>query len=219
MYSFRQRSDTTVVDEPLYAHYLTSSGVDHPGRQEVLASQDACGDRVVREQLLGPSPTQVIFFKNMAHHLSGVDRSFLSEVSNVLLVRHPREMLPSLANQVPKPTLVGTSLPTQVELVDEIVGSGRTPTVVDSKRLLLDPGATLHALCGRIGIEYEEGMLSWPPGPIPEDGVWAPHWYANVHDSTGFAPYRQKNEPFPAHLEPLLAECEPLYEHIAAHAI
>ncbi|RMF66572.1 MAG: sulfotransferase family protein, partial [Calditrichaeota bacterium] len=35
MYSFAQREDTRVVDEPLYGYYLKLSGADHPGREEV----------------------------------------------------------------------------------------------------------------------------------------------------------------------------------------
>ena len=54
MYSFAQRADTRVVDEPLYAHYLRVSGADHPGREEVLAALDQDGERVVREVILGP---------------------------------------------------------------------------------------------------------------------------------------------------------------------
>ena len=30
-------------------------------------------------------------------------------------------------------------------------------------------------------------MMSWPAGGHAKDGVWAPHWYASVHRSTGFA--------------------------------
>lgn len=30
-----------------------------------------------------------------------------------------------------------------------------------------------------------EQMLSWPAGPKPYDGVWAPWWYAGSHKSTG----------------------------------
>jgi hypothetical protein len=29
-------------------------------------------------------------------------------------------------------------------------------------------------------------MLHWPKGPRASDGVWAPHWYAHVWESTGF---------------------------------
>ena len=51
MYAFAQRRDTQVVDEPLYAHYLTVSDADeyHPGAADVLATQDNDGARVVRE--------------------------------------------------------------------------------------------------------------------------------------------------------------------------
>jgi hypothetical protein len=219
MYSFRQRPDTTVVDEPLYAHYLIRSGVDHPGRAEVLAAQEHDGDTVVRNVIMGECHTPVLFTKNMAHHLVGLDRAFLTEVASVLLVRHPREMLPSLAQQVPKPTLEGTSLPTQVELIDEATARGERPLVVDSKRLLLDPPAVLAALCDRLGLIFDERMLTWEPGPITEDGIWAPHWYAAVHASRGFAPYQGKSDPFPTELEPLLDECLPLYERIVEYAI
>jgi len=47
----------------------------------------------------------------------------------------------------------------------------------------------LSQLCAAVGIEFDEAMLSWPPGPRSEDGVWAPHWYAAVERSTGFDPY------------------------------
>ena len=39
MRSFENRPDCSVVDEPLYAAYLVESGIDHPGRDDVIASQ------------------------------------------------------------------------------------------------------------------------------------------------------------------------------------
>ena len=36
MYSWRERSDTSVWDEPMYGHYLVVTGVDHPGREDIL---------------------------------------------------------------------------------------------------------------------------------------------------------------------------------------
>src|SRR5690606_36292357 len=107
MYSFRQRSDTAVVDEPLYAHYLAATGVEHPGREEVLAAQDTDGERVVRDVILGPSTRPVLFLKNMAHHLVGLDWAFLSELHNVILTRDPAELPTSYIKQVPNPTLEG----------------------------------------------------------------------------------------------------------------
>ncbi|HJR91823.1 MAG TPA: sulfotransferase family protein [Acidimicrobiia bacterium] len=219
MYSFRQRSDSTVVDEPLYAHYLTRSGVIHPGREEVLAAQDSNGEQVVRDVILGEVPTPVLFLKNMGHHLRGLDWSFLSQLHNVILTRDPAEMLPSLIQQLPDPDLEGTGLPVQVELLDATLAEGRQPLVLDSRLLLADPRAVLTALLDDVELEFDEAMLSWDPGPVPEDGVWAPYWYDSVHRSTGFSAYRPKQEAIPTHLEPLLAQATPLYERLLAYAI
>lgn len=219
MYSFHQRHDTTVVDEPLYAHYLARSGVDHPGRDEVLAAQSSDGEEVIRDIILGPVATPVLFLKNMAHHLDGLDWSFLSELRNVILTRHPAEMLPSLIQQVPYPDLEGTGLPVQVELLDYILDRGDDPVVIDSRLLLQDPPGVLTSLCERLGIPFDPAMLSWEAGPIPEDGVWAPYWYDGVHRSTRFAPYRPKGEEVPDRLRPLLTQALPLYERLVAYSL
>lgn len=219
MYSFRERPDTVVLDEPLYGHYLRVTGAGHPGEKEVMAAMDCDGDRVVREVILGPCERPVLFMKNMAHHLVELDRSFLSRLTNVLLIRDPKEMLPSLAEQLPDPTLRDTGLAKQAEILDLILERDEEPVVLDAKHLLLDPPGVLRIACEKLGISFYEAMLSWPPGPKPEDGVWARYWYDSVHASTGFAPYRPKTGPFPERLEPLLLECRPFYERLRRFAI
>ena len=219
MYAFRQRPDTLVVDEPLYGHYLEVTRAAHPGDDEVLATMDTDGERVVREVLLGPCERPVHFFKNMAHHLEGLDRGFLGGLTNVLLTRDPAEMLPSLARQLPNPSLRDTGLLYQTEILDHVLGEGLEPLVLDAKQLLLDPPGVLRSACDRLGIPFHESMLRWPAGPKPEDGVWAKHWYANVHASTGFSPYKPGTDVFPARLRPLLEESVPLYERLRGYAI
>lgn len=219
MYAFRERPDTQVVDEPLYGHYLAVTGLEHPGRELVMASLETDGETVVRDVILGPCQTPVRFFKNMAHHLRGLDRGFLDEIDHAVLTRDPREMLPSLAQQIPEPTLADTGLEEQVEIVDRELAAGREPVVLDARRLLQDPEAVLHEACRRLGIRFDAEMLSWEPGPKPEDGAWAPWWYESVHRSTGFDPYWPKQDPFPERLEPLLDRCVPLYERLLANAI
>jgi hypothetical protein len=219
MYSFAQRSDTRVVDEPLYAHYLRVSGAEHPGRDEVLAAQDADGERVVRDVILGPWDRPVVFFKQMAHHLVDLDRAFLRRGVNVLLTRDPLDMLPSLRVQIPRPTLRDTGYAMQVALLDELLAAGQDPPVLDARELLLDPEGVLQQLCARLGLRFDPAMLRWSAGPRPEDGVWAPHWYEAVHRSTGFEPYRAKSAEFPERLRPLLAECGPYHTRLAARAL
>ena len=194
MYSFRQRADTTVVDEPLYAHWLNETGSVHPGRDEVLASQDTDGDRVVRDVILGHYDTAVVVFKQMAKHLGRIDRDFLTACRNVLLTRDPHDMITSFQRQVPQVGLHETGFPELVELLDHVLASDATPIVVDSSVLLRDPPAVLAELCRRLGLEADPAMLEWPPGPKPEDGVWARYWYEAVWASTGWQPHRPKSD-------------------------
>lgn len=221
MYSFAQRSDTSVVDEPLYAHYLASHAteVPHPGEEEVLASQPNDGATVVREMLTGTYERPLVVFKQMTHHLTGLDPGFLREMENVLLIRNPREILASYARVIPNPGMRDVGVEQQVELMRLLQHYGTLRAVVDAKELLLNPRRVLSVLCERLGIPFEEQMLSWEAGPRPEDGVWAKYWYEAVHRSTGFQPYREKTSQLPAHLEPLAGQCMPLYESLFAHAI
>ena len=214
MYSFAQRADTVVYDEPLYAHYLTArpeARVYHPMAAEILASQPTDGRAVVRG-MLGAHPRPVAFFKHMGHHLVDLDRGFLGALVNVILTRDPRDMLPSYIAVVKAPTLADVGYAAQVALRDELRARGREPVVLDAREVLEDPRSALTHVCDAAGIDFDEAMLAWAPGPRPEDGVWAPHWYAGVHASTGFRPYRPKTAPFPERLAPLLAECRPLYD-------
>jgi hypothetical protein len=219
MYAFAQRRDTRVRDEPLYGHYLRVSHAAHPGADEVMAHMDTDGERVVREVILGPCDRPVLFMKQMAHHLVELDHGFLAHTANVLLVRDPVEMLPSLAETLAQPVLRDTGLAMQSALLGELHALGQDPPVVDARDLLLDPPGVLAALCARLGIAFDPAMLSWSAGPRREDGIWAKHWYQAVHRTTGFQPYQPKHAPFPPQLEALLAECAPHYAQLTRHAI
>ena len=219
MYSFGQRNDTRIVDEPLYGHYLRVTGANHPGREAVLSAMDTDGDRVMKRLIERPHDRPILFMKQMAHHLVDLDFSFLQQTINVLLIRDPVEMLPSLAIQLPEAGLADTGLATQCELLERLGEFGQQAIVLDSRELLKNPRAVLAKVCQKLAIPFAESMLSWPPGPRTEDGVWARHWYYRVHQSTGFSPYRPKTEPFPDHLEPLLEQCRPYYQHMYKNAL
>ena len=220
MYSFAQRGDVRVVDEPLYGHYLRVTGADHPGRDEVMAAMNCNGDDVMRGLLKAQaeSASSRLFLKHMAHHLVDIDISFMRDTINVFLIRDPREMLPSLTIQLPHAQLADTGLEQQWRLFKRLKSDGGSPVVLDSRELLLDPPSVLEQLCDAIGLRFDASMLHWPAGPRPEDGVWAQHWYHSVHESTGFAPYVAKTG-FPEHLNALLAECQLWSDRLFAHAI
>ena len=220
MYSFAQRDDVRVVDEPLYGHYLRVTGAEHPGREEIVATMNCDADAVMRD-LIEQSTTSgatTLFVKHMAHHLVQIDLRFLEQTNNIVLIRDPREMLPSLTVQLPHATLGDTGLKRQWQLLQDLRSNGQTAIVLDSRELLLDPEAVLRQLCDALELTFEQGMLHWPAGPRAQDGIWAKHWYQAVHKSTGFSSYQAKNH-FPVALERLLDECRPWYDKLFALAI
>ena len=219
MYSFAQRPDTLVIDEPLYAHYLAKVNVDHPGREEVLLAMDADGQRVLESILSKNYHRPIIFLKNMAHHWRNIDHSLLKPMQHLFLIRDPREMLPSLANQLPNPVLRDTGLDIQKKLLEEISLFQDQIPVINARELLTHPESILKKTCDMLNIKYYKEMLSWNEGPRPEDGIWAKYWYKNVHQSNGFEPYTPKNQPFPAHLTDTLNESIPYYNHLYQYAL
>jgi hypothetical protein len=214
MRAWENRPDTVVTDEPLYAFYLTATGLDHPGRDEVIASQPQDWRVVLRELTAGPLPPGVTIYyqKHMTHHLlPSVDRSALAGLRHAFLIRDPRSLLASYARVRSAPTLADLGLRQQAEIFEEFGGP-----VLDSADLLAAPEPALRALCTALGVPFSAAMLSWPPGARASDGVWAPYWYDNVRRSTGFVPVTGPVPPAgldPA-LEPLLDECMPYYEKL-----
>lgn len=224
MRAFSSRPGTQVWDEPFYAHYLTSTGKEHPMREAVLASQPHDEAAVVADlqaPLLGDY--DLGYQKQMAHHLlPGMDRSWMSSQTHAFLIREPRAMLASLDQKLTGIGLEDTGLPQQVELFDRFhTQHGRPPLVVDSEDLARHPEQVLRALCTAASVEFDPAMLCWSEGPHPRDGAWAPHWYANTWASTGFQPPGEAapRQPLDPSLEPLLEQCRPLYAHLAEHRL
>ena len=194
MRAWENRGDCAVSDEPLYAAYLAATGIDHPMREEVIAAGDTDADRVIRA-LLGPAPDgkPVWYQKHMTHHLlSGMDRTWIAGLTNVLLIRDPREVVASYLKARSTVTSEDIGLPQQMELFALLSDAGAPPPIIDAGDFLRAPGAHLRALCDLLGIDFTDRMLHWPAGPRASDGVWAPHWYAQVWKSTGFDPYKAR---------------------------
>ena len=219
MYSFAQRGDTTVIDEPFYAHYLLVTGIDHPGREDTIASMPSDTDQI-QQSFFNFDDTPVLFLKDMAHHLIEMDLSFLDKVTNLFLIRNPHQLIASFAEVIKSPTMQDIGLQQEWELFQKISQvNGQPPVVLDSGDLLRDPEHMLHALCDALDIPRDPRMRSWPAGPRPEDGTWARYWYKGVHRSTGFAQRASSGRPLPEHCQPLYEEALPYYHQLSQYAI
>ena len=178
MYSWRQRADTLVFDEPFYGVYLREHDPGHPGRDEIIAATPEDVEAALAS-IRAEADEPVRFVKNIGHHLDALPASILDEFTNALLIRDPARVVASLDATLHAdfPATI-TGLPQQVTILEHELAAGRTPVVVDAHRLLSDPPQVLEGLCAAVGVPYDDVMLSWPTGPKPEDGVWAEHWYA-----------------------------------------
>lgn len=222
MRSWGNRSDCFVSDEPLYAYYLHRSGKPHPGSAEVIAHGETDWRKAVRS-LTGPIPEgkTVWYQKQMSHHLlPEVDRTWLDDVTNAFLLRHPRDVLTSYLKIVPDPTFEDTGYPQQVEIFEWVRSRlGITPPVLDARDVLDDPRRQLGAMCDALGLDFQESMMAWAPGLRPTDGVWAKHWYSEVETSTTFRPYKPKPDQVPAEFQSLYERCLGCYEKLYAHRL
>ncbi|MFU8864344.1 MAG: HAD family hydrolase [Rhodobacterales bacterium] len=190
MYSFGARRDFAVVDEPFYAAYLTQTGLDHPMREEIIASQSTDPMKVAA-LLTGPVPERKAHFyqKHMTQHMiEGIPRDWMNEVKNVFLIRHPARVVASFGAKYDNPTLADIGFTQQAELYQRLTAKGDKPVVVDSADIRRDPEGMLTRLCAALDLPFDPAMLHWPAGGHRSDGVWAAHWYGAVHASTGFAP-------------------------------
>ena len=215
MRAFENRDDCAVVDEPFYAHYLAKTGVDHPGIEEVVASQPTDWREVVAH-LLGPIPGNrpIWYQKHMTHHLlPEIDRDWMRHLVHCFLIRHPAEVLSSYAKMRPNVTLEDLGFTQQTEIYDDLGGDA---LVIDSRDVVENPRAILGRLCAELGIPFSEKMLSWPAGPRDTDGVWARHWYQNVWSSTGFQPPSRRQREYPRSLQPIVDAALPAYERLHA---
>ena len=221
MRAWENRADCVVADEPFYACYLAATGLDHPGREAVLASQPT-GWREVAETLTGPPPggAAIFYQKHMAHHLlPHIGRDWLAGMSHAFLIRPPEEVAASYVRRRGSAAPADLGFEVQAEIYRTMAEAGAEPPVVRAEDVLRDPPAMLKALCGALDIPFDPAMLSWPAGPRASDGVWAKHWYARVERSTGFAPWRPFEGRLDSGLQAVADACRPAFAYLEARRL
>ena len=204
MRAWGNRPDASVCDEPFYACYLNATQCEHPGRDEVIAHGETDWRKVI-SGLTGsiPKDKRIFYQKHMTHHLlPGIDREWLGAVKNCFLIRDPAEVIVSYIKKNNDPTLEDIGVVQQAEIFDWVCArTNAVPPVIDAHDVLENPEKMLRLLCGAVGVEFMEAMLSWPPGLRETDGIWAKYWYEEVAKSTGFRKSSARTrESVPPHL-------------------
>ena len=216
MYSVSRRPDTKVIDEPFYAHYLETTGIEHPGREDTLNFMSSDISYVI-ESIYKTSGCEVLFLKNMAHHHQQMNLDFLENMTNLFLIRNPKQLIASFAQVIKEPRMQDIGLKKSWELFNDI--QTQNPLVLDSAEILKNPKLLLSKLCDKLEIPFYDDMLSWPAGGIEEDGPWAEYWYKGVHGSTGFAKQKTSSRELPKHCESLYLEALKYYDKLKINSI
>jgi Sulfotransferase domain len=220
MYAFGNRADCVAWDEPFYAFSLINHGNDHPMRNEIIAANETDWDALVKK-CRQPAAKPVFYQKHMTHHmLPGFDRGWIHGLTNAFLIRAPERVLASYTRKWADVTLRDIGFTEQAQIFDAVAQKlGRAPPVVDAEDILGNPRGILMALCAACGIAFDKAMLEWPRGPKPFDGVWAPHWYNSVWESTGFSTPPQRTEELAPQLKKIADEAQVPYLRLKAHSL
>jgi hypothetical protein len=223
MRAWGNRTDTAVVDEPLYAYYLQRTGADHPGRDEVIAAGETDWRKVAARLTTAPVPDgkSLFYQKQLTHHLlPEIDRGWLNSLTNCFLIRDPAAVIASYLKKNHDPTVEDLGFEQQHEIFAFVRDStGNIPPVIDARTVQKDPARSLRLLCEAVGVDFDDSMLSWPSGRRKTDGVWAKHWYEEVERSTGFAPYVAKQYDVPDRLRLVYVRCLEIYEEMRQHRL
>lgn len=220
MYSFAQRSDMAVIDEPFYGYYLARTGLEHPGRDETMSSMPTDLEGVQQWIAEKASTRPHLFLKSIGSHAGILDPAFAKDYHNVILTRNPERIITSFSKVITDPTHQDIGIKSQSELLTYYKEHGtHSPIVLDSESVLTDPRGQLTKLCAALSLDFDEEMLSWEKGPKPYDGTWSKYWYKSVHESTGFSPARLSKDPVPDHLTNLASEAMEYYKNLSLHTL
>lgn len=230
MYSFGQRFDTKVYDEPLYAAWLARNPTAYrPYRNELLSAHENDGN-IMLQKIHSDQTKSIIFCKQLGKHITGLDNTLLFQenVRHIFIVRDPIDMIDGWDRREDvhheESSLEVLCLPQLLELFSAVrQRSPHKPVVIDASMLQAHPQEVLQIACEQLNISFTVDMLKWEAGPKPHmDGLWAPYWYSSLHKSTGFqeevrAGGRQ-GAITGSQLE-LLKDAMPFFEVLRRHAI
>ncbi|CAM9147757.1 unnamed protein product [Heterosigma akashiwo] len=225
MYSFAQRSDTSVNDEPTYAWWLAEHPeVERKGteREDTLAWGATDLGEAARRMRDGRG-RRYVFNKHISKMLGGLDAREMVRRGDrfVFLVRHPLKVLTSWL-EVQDCSLEELGVAHSLLLYNQEAPLDDGPVVVDTDALRAAPERTLRRVCAGLGLPWDPAMLAWPAGPKPFDGPWAVNWWvrgppgSSSPPPTGGTPSRYRA--LPPRLYPVLELAMPFYQALKAAA-
>ena len=143
--------------------------------------------------------------------MEGQPWEWSAEASFVFFIRHPRKVVQSFSKVIDELAPRDIGLNQEWEQWNSIQHFPGPKVIVDSDELLSNPERHLPQLCEALEIPWRKEMLNWPQGRKEYDGPWWPHWYENVHKSSGFGPAKKLPQPLAQRHEEVVEACMEAY--------
>ena len=220
MRSFENRSDTKVWDEPLYAYYLDKTKKNHPLADEIISNYEVNINTLINSVLEKPKSKNIFYQKHMTHHiLKETPLEWIKKGVNCFLIRNPKDVINSYINKNKIKNSDDLGFPAQLKIFKIINKIKENPIVINADSLSENPRKTIVALCAKLNIPFESGMLNWPKGKRDSDGLWEKVWYKNVQASTKFEKLNKKEKIIPSEYKSIYDECLEIYKILNKHNI
>ncbi len=215
MRSFENRTDTNVIDEPLYAYYLNCNNINHPMKENII-NHYCTNYKEIISQITKNVSSKIFYIKHMAHHIpQNNNLKWISEGKNSLLIRDPKKVLSSYIKKNELKNSKELGYHDQYKIFKYLLKNNEKILIINSEDLILNTEKTLIKLCQKLKIQFDKKMLSWPKGKRNSDGIWGQIWYKNVINSTSFENNKLvKKIVIPNKYQDILKECNEIYEEL-----
>lgn len=219
LYSFAQRDDATVSDEPLFGYYLGFSGIEIPFRKQVLEKMEIDPVKIIDMLVNCDLNKEILFIKNKSDQAVGLQWDFMTSFDNVFLISHPKRMILSNDQEKEEQQLLDTCYEVQYHQILYLIQLGIEPIVIDSDDLIKNPDVILSSMCAKLGIPFQSKMLKWEKSEKEVESLPSRNWCKNMHNTSSFKDVDQLSGKLSIQQEELLEECLPFYERIQKYAI
>ena len=233
--AFEQLDDCVIYDEPLDGCCFVNSIPDYNQvdyTPDYLSRHPDTHYSSIVKQLTGdlPEGKSFSFQKHMSNHLlPRFDKSWLSKVKNIFLIRHPRETVISYYKARIASGFDWEEWESRVgweehyQLFRDVENlTQETPLVIDSSDLIKNPRTYLKALCFKLGVEFSEKMLEWEKEKtsiLSWENTIFETFSEKVINSTGFFQNYQEKIDTPNILDPCINKCMPFYEKMSKYRL
>lgn len=233
MRSWENRPDTQVIDEPFYAHYLEHTGIVHPMREEIIASQETDWKKIATELGSPGNASHALRYQKhiTTHMLPHMDLEWAANIHHCFLIRDPALVVASYAKKRADVSAPDLGFEEQLNVYRKVCAvaadnqtsdngnSTKQPLVIDSDAFLRNPEIHLRAICEQLELEFVDAMLSWPAGKRASDGIWGQHWYDAVEQSTCFGKPKTLDTRLSKDQQRVADECRSAYQAMAENAL